>query len=64
MAIDRMIELGFSLHTEDEIETLRQVLQARIRHANELKHKLGLTPWTELQNDIYAGWRSVRDSNA
>jgi len=48
--------------TEDEIETLRQVLQARMRHANTLKQKLGLTPWHEIQNDIYTGWRSVRDS--
>jgi len=48
--------------TEDEIETLRQVLQARMRHANTLKQKLGLTPWHEIQNDIYTGWRTVRDS--
>jgi len=44
--------------TEDEIETLRQVLQARMRHANTLKQKLGLTPWHEIQNDIYTGWRT------
>jgi hypothetical protein len=50
------------LQTEDEIETLRQVLQARMRHANTLKQKLGLTPWHEIQNDIYSGWRTVRDS--
>jgi len=50
--------------TEDEVETLRQVLQARLRHANELKRKLGLTPWKEIASDINAGWRTVRDSSA
>ena len=50
------------LQTEDEIDTLRQVLQARIRHANALKLKLGMTPWHELQNDLYSGWKTVRES--
>ncbi len=40
------------------------MLQARIRHANELKRKLGHTPWQEVVSDLNAGWNKVRESTA
>lgn len=53
-----------SVQTEDEIATLRQVLSARMKHSSELKHKLGLSPWTELTTDLKIGITSVKESNA
>lgn len=50
--------------TEDEINTLRQVLQARMKHSSELKRKLGLTPWTEAMQDFSTGLKTVRESPA
>ncbi|KAK2825239.1 hypothetical protein Q7C36_019166 [Tachysurus vachellii] len=49
---------------EDEIQTLRQVLMAKERHAAELKRKLGLSPLTELKQNITKGWQDVQTSNA
>ncbi|XP_027000480.1 tpd52 like 2b isoform X4 [Tachysurus fulvidraco] len=49
---------------EDEIQTLRQVLMAKERHASELKRKLGLSPLTELKQNITKGWQDVQTSNA
>uniref|UniRef100_A0A914W7W8 Tumor protein D52 n=1 Tax=Plectus sambesii TaxID=2011161 RepID=A0A914W7W8_9BILA len=50
--------------TEDEINTLRQVLNARQKHAAELKRKLGVNPWSEVTTDISEGLKHVRDSTA
>lgn len=57
------------LHTEltkveEEINTLRQVLSAKERHATELKRKLGLSPLTELKQNISKSWQDVQTSNA
>ncbi|XP_072552128.1 tpd52 like 2b isoform X5 [Salminus brasiliensis] len=49
---------------EEEIQTLRQVLLAKERHASELKRKLGLSPLTELKQNISKGWQDVQTSNA
>jgi len=49
---------------EDEIQTLRQVLNAKIRRAHELKRKLGVTVWGEFTQDVNQGLKSVRDSTA
>uniref|UniRef100_A0A674PCX4 Uncharacterized protein n=1 Tax=Takifugu rubripes TaxID=31033 RepID=A0A674PCX4_TAKRU len=37
---------------EEEINTLRQVLSAKERHASELKRKLGLSPLNELKQNL------------
>uniref|UniRef100_A0A673AS25 Tpd52 like 2b n=1 Tax=Sphaeramia orbicularis TaxID=375764 RepID=A0A673AS25_9TELE len=37
---------------EEEINTLRQVLSAKERHATELKRKLGLSPLNELKQNL------------
>ncbi|KAG7323115.1 hypothetical protein KOW79_012817 [Hemibagrus wyckioides] len=49
---------------EEEIQTLRQVLMAKERHASELKRKLGLSPLSELKQNITKGWQDVQTSNA
>ncbi|MBN3310600.1 TPD54 protein, partial [Amia calva] len=49
---------------EEEIHTLRQVLSAKERHANELKRKLGLSPLNELKQNLTKGWQDVQTSNA
>ncbi|XP_023219849.1 tumor protein D52-like isoform X3 [Centruroides sculpturatus] len=50
--------------TEDEIVTLRQVLSDRVRHAQELKRKLGITPWKEFKDDMEQGFRNIQESSA
>lgn len=49
---------------EEEINTLRQVLCAKERHAAELKRKLGLNPLNELRQNITRSWQDVQTSNA
>lgn len=49
---------------EEEINTLRQVLSAKERHASELKRKLGLNPLNELKQNITKGWQDVQTSQA
>ncbi|KAM3617232.1 uncharacterized protein V6R79_003627 [Siganus canaliculatus] len=49
---------------EEEINTLRQVLSAKERHAAELKRKLGLSPLTELRQNLSKSWQDVQTSNA
>lgn len=48
--------------TEEEIDTLRRVLQSKIKHANELKRKLGISAWDELTKDVQTGLSSLTDS--
>ncbi|KAA0706912.1 Tumor protein D54 [Triplophysa tibetana] len=49
---------------EEEIYTLRQVLSAKERHAAELKRTLGLSPLSELKQNITKSWQDVQTSNA
>lgn len=48
---------------EEEITTLRTVLQSKIRHASELKRKLGITVWKEITDDMSQGLKNVKESN-
>ncbi|OQV21828.1 hypothetical protein BV898_04399 [Hypsibius exemplaris] len=50
--------------TEEEIDTLRRVLGSKLRHAQELKRKLGVTVWSEVQSDLAEGIKTVRESSA
>ena len=52
------------MKTEEEIQTLRQVLAARIKHSQDLKRKLGIGVWKELQNDLQAGIKNVQETTA
>jgi archaellum component FlaC len=48
---------------EEEIQTLRTVLQSKVRHATELKRKLGITVWKEMTEDLSHGIKNVKESN-
>ncbi|VBB34538.1 unnamed protein product, partial [Acanthocheilonema viteae] len=50
--------------TEEEINTLRQVLVARQKHASDLKRKLGISPFTEFTTDINHSLQHVKESQA
>ncbi|CAD5229460.1 unnamed protein product [Bursaphelenchus okinawaensis] len=50
--------------TEEEINTLRQVLASRQKHAQLLKHKLGITPFAELSQELQQQLKTVKDTNA
>uniref|UniRef100_A0A5S6R1Y9 Tumor protein D52 family protein n=1 Tax=Trichuris muris TaxID=70415 RepID=A0A5S6R1Y9_TRIMR len=50
--------------TEEEINTLRQVIAARMKHAADLKQKLGIGAWQEIQQDVSEGIRFVKESEA
>lgn len=52
------------LKTEEEINTLRQVLQAKENYASELRKKLGLTPLGQLSQSFKAELNKVQSSNA
>lgn len=48
---------------EEEIATLRTVLTSKVRHASELKRKLGITVWKEISDDMNHGLKTVRESH-
>lgn len=48
---------------EEEIVTLRTVLGSKVRHASELKRKLGITVWKEITDDMNQGIKNVKESN-
>ncbi|KAL0268907.1 UNVERIFIED_CONTAM: hypothetical protein PYX00_010688 [Menopon gallinae] len=48
---------------EEEIQTLRHVLQSKIREAQDLKRKLGISVWKEFTDDLSQGVRTVKESN-
>ncbi|XP_055334526.1 tumor protein D52-like isoform X2 [Paramacrobiotus metropolitanus] len=50
--------------TEEEIDTLRRVLSSKLRHAQDLKRKLGITVWQEVQSDLAEGFKTVKESQA
>ncbi|XP_059359709.1 tpd52 like 2a isoform X2 [Carassius carassius] len=49
---------------EDEIQTLRQVILVKERHAAELKRRLGIGPLSEIKQNLTKGWHEVQCSNA
>jgi len=52
------------LQLEEEIETLKSVLDAKMKEAGELKHKLGITPLVEFKDDFKLGIQVIRESEA
>ncbi|GIY57969.1 tumor protein D54 [Caerostris darwini] len=50
--------------TEEEINTLRQVLTAKVKYAQDLKRKLGITPWKELKEDVEQSLRNIQETPA
>lgn len=49
---------------EEEIRTLRQVLQAKLRRQQDLKRKLGITQFDELKSDINVTLKTISESDA
>ncbi|XP_068609605.1 LOW QUALITY PROTEIN: tumor protein D53 [Brachionichthys hirsutus] len=49
---------------EEEISTLRQVLSSKEKQHADLRHKLGITPLSELRNNVSRGWHDVQTSTA
>ena len=47
---------------EDEIGTLKSVLNAKVNEAAELKRKLGITPIVELKEDFKHGLQAIKES--
>ncbi|KAI6191964.1 hypothetical protein M3Y97_00284900 [Aphelenchoides bicaudatus] len=50
--------------TEEEINTLKQVLASRQKHSALLKHKLGITPFSELSTEVTQGLKTVKETQA
>lgn len=48
---------------EEEIVTLRTVLNAKVRRAGELKRNLGITVWREISDDMNQGLKNVKESH-
>ncbi|XP_076361044.1 tumor protein D54-like isoform X2 [Tachypleus tridentatus] len=48
--------------TEEEIITLRQVLASKVRYAQDLKHKLGITVWKEFKDDMEQGIKNIQET--
>jgi len=49
---------------EEEIRTLRQVLQAKVRRQQDLKRKLGITQLDELKTDLNVTLKTISESEA
>uniref|UniRef100_A0AAZ3SB72 Tpd52 like 2a n=1 Tax=Oncorhynchus tshawytscha TaxID=74940 RepID=A0AAZ3SB72_ONCTS len=50
--------------TEDEIQTLRQVLLAKEKYAMDIRRQLGTGPFSEIKQNLSKGWQEVQTSNA
>lgn len=53
-----------SPQVESEITMLRQVLGSKVRHAAELKRKLGITPFQEFKQDLQQGIQHIKSSDS
>ncbi|KAH9513707.1 Tumor protein D52 [Bulinus truncatus] len=49
---------------ESEINMLRGVLGSKVRHAAELKRKLGITPFQEFKQDLQLGIQQIKSSES
>uniref|UniRef100_A0A8K9XFU0 Tpd52 like 2a n=1 Tax=Oncorhynchus mykiss TaxID=8022 RepID=A0A8K9XFU0_ONCMY len=49
--------------TEDEMQTLRQVLLAKEKYAVDIKRQLGMGPFSEIKHNMSKGWHEVQTSN-
>ncbi|XP_059171052.1 tumor protein D54-like isoform X2 [Physella acuta] len=60
----RMTELKEELEkVESEINMLRQVLGSKVRHASELKRRMGITPFQEFKQDLQSGIQQIKSSD-
>ncbi|KAA0200951.1 Tumor protein D54 [Fasciolopsis buskii] len=49
---------------EEDIQTLKTTLAAKVRRSNELKKRLGYTALTTIQNNLMEGIHKLEDSDA
>ncbi|XP_013793287.2 tumor protein D52-like isoform X1 [Limulus polyphemus] len=47
---------------DDEILAIRQVMEYKLKRSQELKQKLGITPWVEFKEDMEQGIRHIQES--
>ncbi|KAI1290354.1 Tumor protein D54 [Halotydeus destructor] len=52
------------LKTEEEIQTLKQVLASKTKQAQELKRKLGISAWKEWTSDLGQGVKNLQETTA
>lgn len=50
------------MQVEDEIQTLRQVLLAKEKYAMDIKRQLGLSPLSNIKQNLAKGWQEVQTS--
>ncbi|XP_007553624.1 tumor protein D54-like isoform X1 [Poecilia latipinna] len=48
--------------TEDEIQTLRQVLLAKEKYAADIRRQLGMSPLSNVKQNLSKGWQEVQTS--
>ncbi|KAL1020968.1 hypothetical protein UPYG_G00007020 [Umbra pygmaea] len=48
--------------TEDEIQTLQQVLLSKEKYAMDIRRQLGMGPFTEIKQNMSKGWQEVQTS--
>ncbi|XP_043976615.1 tumor protein D54-like [Gambusia affinis] len=48
--------------TEDEIQTLRQVLLAKEKYAADIRRQLGMSPLSNVKQNLAKGWQEVQTS--
>ncbi|XP_040904782.1 tumor protein D54-like isoform X2 [Toxotes jaculatrix] len=48
--------------TEDEIQTLRQVLLAKEQYATDIRRQLGMSPLSNIKQNLSKGWQEVQTS--
>ncbi|XP_037507379.1 tumor protein D52 isoform X7 [Rhipicephalus sanguineus] len=49
---------------EEEIQSLRTVLAAKVARSQELKRQLGISVWKELKDDMEQGIKNIQDTAA
>ncbi|MEQ2287190.1 hypothetical protein AMECASPLE_009935 [Ameca splendens] len=60
---DDLDSLRFELtKTEDEIQTLRQVLLAKEKYAADIRRQLGVSPLSNVKQNLSKGWQEVQTS--
>ncbi|XP_070824790.1 tumor protein D54-like [Chaetodon trifascialis] len=49
--------------TEDEIQTLRQVLLVKEKYATDIRRQLGMSPISNLKQNLSKGWQDIQTSS-
>lgn len=51
------------LQMEDEIQTLRQVLLVKEKYAADIRRQLGMSPLSNIKQNLSKGWHEVQTSS-